>query len=53
MAMCESWVNATTPEFLTSANIDSKKNVSFECSEIVGVCQRKAYNEVIWLTKRF
>ena len=29
--------NATvlSPEFLTSANTDSKKNVSFDCSELV------------------
>ena len=44
-------------EFLTSANTESKKSVSFKYSEIVEnsekVCQRKVYNELIWLTKRF
>ena len=30
-----------SPEFLTSANADSKKNVSFEYSEIVGSLSEK------------
>ena len=34
-----------SPDFLTSANPDFKKNVSF--------CVKKVYNKVIWLTKHF
>ena len=42
-------------EFLTSANTHSKKNNSFECSEIVGdlPIMKKAYNDVTSITKRF
>ena len=35
------------PLFLTSANTDSKENVSFKCSEIVGSLPEKGLYEII------
>ena len=35
------------PELLTSVKKDPKKNISFECSEIV--CHKRVHNKVIWL----
>ena len=47
-------IQPCNPDFLTPANTDLKKNVSFlSVLQQLEVCQKKIYNKVIWLTKHF